>query len=362
MRYNNRHKYKPIPPLTMASSTSPEPGEEIRPFEWLTSASSLDVCLTSALQGLTNEPKRVLHVGSGSSVLGEYLLEEPTYNVGEVVNADINGDTIRQMKERWEASLRRRESSPAGLLTFLEVDLCSEPLNYPSHSFDMVLDKSTLDCTLCSDDASAGLLTEIYRLLKPEGGVYLLISFNHIDLLLPLLQDCPGVDWEVTHSVVMRQSEDLASGGLTSLEKEATSPLVDALPQTKPAWSSGAFEPDESYRKTVNVLLCRRSGNSTSDLDREAVDRHIIETNDQWFKRANPMLTSKRREELYPLFQTNLLDLPQSFQALFTESEREHLTFDYFLEDWHAFLEKNGELPVDRMSFETAARFLDEMQ
>jgi hypothetical protein len=74
------------------------------------------------------------------------------------------------------------------------------------------------------------------------------------------------------------------------------------------------------------------------------------------------MLTSKRKEELYPLFQTNLLDLPQCFQALFTESEREHLEFDYFLEDWHAFLEKNPELPVDRMSFETAARFLDEMQ
>jgi SAM-dependent methyltransferase len=346
---------------TMASTTSPQPGEEIRPFEWLTSASSIDAPLTSAFQGMSNEPKRVLHVGSGSSVLGEYLLEEPKYNIGEVVDADINGDTIRQMRERWEASLLRRESSPAGLLTFLEVDL-SEPTDYPSHYFDLVLDKSTLDCTLCSDDASAGMLTEIYRLLKPEGGVYLLISFNHIDLLLPLLQDCPGVDWDVTHSVVMRQSEDLASGGITSLEKEATNLSEDALPPTKAAWSSGSFEPDESYRRTVNVFLCRRRGDGTNDLDRAAVNRHIIEINDQWFKRENPMLTSKRREELYPLFQTNLLDLQQSFQALFTESEREHLTFDYFLEDWHAFLEKNGELPVDRMSFETAARFLDEMQ
>jgi ubiquinone/menaquinone biosynthesis C-methylase UbiE len=87
-------------------------------------------------------------------VLGEYLIEEPKYNCGEVVNADINGDTIRQMRERWEASLQRRESSPAGTLTFLEADL-SKPLDYPSHSFDLVLDKSTLDCTLCSDDASS---------------------------------------------------------------------------------------------------------------------------------------------------------------------------------------------------------------
>jgi hypothetical protein len=74
-----------LAPLTMASSTSPEPGEEIRPFEWLTSASSIDAPLTSAFEGMPNEPKKVLHVGSGSSVLGEYLLEEPKYNIGEVV-------------------------------------------------------------------------------------------------------------------------------------------------------------------------------------------------------------------------------------------------------------------------------------
>jgi hypothetical protein len=109
-------------------------------------------------------------------------------------------------------------------------------------------------------------------------------------------------------------------------------------------------------------LLCRRRGDSTSELDRAAVYNHINETNDKWFKDSNPMLTAKRKEELYQAFDTNLLDLPQSFQALFTDAEREHLSFEFFLEDWHAFLEKDADLPVDRMSFETAVQFLDEMQ
>ena len=50
------------------------------------------------------------------------------------------------------------------------------------------------------------------------------------------------------------------------------------------------------------------------------------------------------------------------YKILFTEAEREHLTYEYFLEDWNAFVEKRPNLARDSMSFETSVAFLEEMQ
>jgi SAM-dependent methyltransferase len=371
-------KNKKRPKFTMVSSS-----DEVRPFEWLTSASSIDRPLTEALKGMPDQEKRVLHIGCGSSILGEYLLQERKFCIKEVVNADKDGDTLDMMRQRWDSQRQEHDvdsDHTLGSLEFLQVDFCAEPIAYPDHYFDLVVDKSTLDCTLCSDKATASLLGEIHRLLKP-GGVYLLISFHHIDLLRPVLEDCPGADWDVTHSVMMRQVEDLISSTGKAAADYASQVDVTTLPLPAAtdfaaapcAWSSGCFEPDEMYRRTVNALQCRRhqsDGNNdtaNSALDLQAVCQHIKETNDHWFQITNPMVTTKRKEELQQAFQQSaaadqLLDLPQSFQALFTDAERENLTYEYFLEDWHAFGEKHTELPVDRISYETAVCFLDEMQ
>lgn len=51
---------------------------------------------------------------------------------------------------------------------------------YADESFDMVLDKSTLDALTCSDEPYmqvARMLHSIYRILKPDG-VYLIISYS----------------------------------------------------------------------------------------------------------------------------------------------------------------------------------------
>jgi SAM-dependent methyltransferase len=342
--------------IAMACSAS---SEEIRPFEWLTSASSLHPFLVSALERPSDEPRRVLHVGCGSSVLGEHLLEDQQYNVQQVVNVDEKGEMLGQMQDRW-----KRLHSLDDRLQFLEADFCTQPIDCTSGTFDLVVDKGTLDCTLCRDEASAGLITEVYRLLKPEGGVYLLVSFHHIDLLLPLLENLPGADWDVSHTILMREVEDLVTGGKTFKGKTYTPVEVPVdVPLQASAWSSGTFEPDEMYRRTVNVLQCRRRGGSTtSELDRTAVYQHINETNDHWFRSCNPMLTAKRKDELCAAFEELNLSLVASYHALFTDAERENLSYDLFMEDWDAFVEKNPELPVDQISYDTAVRFLDEMQ
>ena len=93
-------------------------------------------------------------------------------------------------------------------MEFLTLDFTKESLpEHYNNSFDLVLDKSTLDCTLCSDIATASLLLEVYRTLKEDGGVYIVVSFHELDLLLPLLRDLPGALWDVECTTMERQVE-----------------------------------------------------------------------------------------------------------------------------------------------------------
>jgi len=55
------------------------------------------------------------------------------------------------------------------------------------------------------------------------------------------------------------------------------------------------------------------------------------------------MLTRTRTESIQSTSKKPL-KLPQAYEALFTEAEREHLTYEDFLEDWQAFLEGKEQL------------------
>lgn len=213
----------------------------LRPFEWLTSPASLKPILNDVLAKLRTEPQeeddvnkqyddgshdpnthhpmiRALHVGCGSSTVGEYLVTE--FKCQQVVNVDVDEEILEQMKERWrnrqytkkEDDEEEEEKDPQlntkDRLEFCHCNLSNERLPYPSGSFDLVLDKSTLDVTLCSDHATAGLLCEVYRSLK-KGGVYMIISFHQEAFLRPLLMDCPGTNWTVTIQRMERQVESL---------------------------------------------------------------------------------------------------------------------------------------------------------
>ena len=93
------------------------------------------------------------------------------------------------------------------------------------------------------------------------------------------------------------------------------------------------------------------------------------------------MVTPQRETLLRELFlkQTSLtltpttLDLKQCYDILFTEAEKEHLTYDFFLEDWVTYCEQqhggsdkvgvsNTEFSRDGMTVDVALDFLREMQ
>ena len=61
-----------------------------------------------------------------------------------------------------------------------------------------------------------------------------------------------------------------------------------------------------------------------------------------------------------------VLDLKRCYELLFTDDEREHLAYEYFLEDWGAYRERapEGEAlrPPEGMTVAVALDFLKEMQ
>jgi hypothetical protein len=228
------------------------------------------------------------------------------------------------------------------------VDFSQAPLPYSDNFFDLVLDKSTLDCTLCSDNATASLLLQVYRCLA-IGGVYMLISFHELELLLPLLADLPGAAWEVTCTTLQRQVESLVVGS------RATTSATPSCPST-------AHTTPNNNSKHLNVLIARKR-QSTAQLNFDAVRQHVHKVNDSWFQKQQPLLTRIRAQELAHAF-VSPQTLPQAYQVLFTNAEREHLTYEHFLEDWKAFSQRpsNNNIAKDAICCEVALAFLKEMQ
>jgi len=357
--------------MANASGTDDVTSTATTPFEWLTSPASLQPHILAALQARSSSSdddeetsssrrQRVLHVGCGSSILGELLVTNPLIypSVQQVVNVDIDAEILQQMQERWRQrhpaqqcdNPHHSEEEDASKMLFETIDFTSERLQWEDASFDLILDKSTLDCLLCTDRATAGLLAEVYRVLKP-GGVYLLISFHQKDFLQPLLSNLPGSDWEVSHSVMNREVEDLISSKQGT--KTAFNPCLNY---------DNEDEPD--YRRTLNVFQCRKQREvvTNHELDWDAVYHHVHFTNDQWFRVQNPMLSEERKDEIHSAFNGETLALEDAYKVIFTEAEREHLEYEGFIEDWKAFLESHSDAAADRVSSVVAIDFLDEMQ
>jgi hypothetical protein len=386
----------------------------IQPFEWLTSPTSLSRLIKQHVlldvnqkNGNASTCLQAMHVGCGSSTAGEFLVQ--VLGFSKVVNVDRDEETMQLMQARWLTISSNNDAattshSLVSRMEFQILDFTKEslPSKY-SNAFDLVLDKSTLDCTLCSDAATAALLTQVYQTLKVNGGVYLVISFHDVNLLLPLLRDLPGAQWTVEHTTMDRQVEQISVPQKhVSTRQQRQDPSY--IFETTSSSSSSIPSTGSHNSKPLNVMIARRflpklqTNNGDDDhrnhvianstIDFKAVKEHVHRVNDQWFRVHQPLLTSKRKQELKEAFwrvavndddernlgpnSTESKDIPldKAFYILFTEAEREHLTFEHFLEDWEAFVQSKNlsgnahpnNLTTRSMTYETAILFLTEMQ
>ncbi|XP_069867250.1 eEF1A lysine and N-terminal methyltransferase-like [Dipodomys merriami] len=160
-------------------------------FEWY--GSYLDLC--GLLHKYIRPREKVLVIGCGNSELSEQL-----YDVGyqDIVNIDISEVVIRQMKER-NASRRPR-------MSFLKMDMTQ--MEFPDASFQVVLDKGTLDAVLTGEEEETlqlvdRMLAEVGRVLQ-VGGRYLCISLAQAHILKKAVGHFSREGWMVRVHQVAR--------------------------------------------------------------------------------------------------------------------------------------------------------------
>ena len=346
-----------LPPYSQQTGTEEIP---LQPFDWLTSAASIGSLIQPLLQA---EDNRILHVGCGSSILGEWIVEHCNPQVSKVVNVDCDVDTLLRMQRRWQdrvLSLNGNSEMQHNTLCEAMMDFIVADFTIPNvlssmqSSFDVIIDKSTLDCMLCTDTGAVGLLLEVYRLLK-ENAVYLVVSFHPPEFIEVLLSELPGADWDVTCSILPRQMEEFPNS--VHVTEEVSLPLARVPIPSSLVGSVG----------TITVLYCRRRKWSDSVLDWDTVYQHVHSVNQHWYQQTNPLLTVDRIKQIERDFtDAGELNLRRCYQVLFTDGERENLDYEDFVGDWMSFLVEKScsepEIPVDRMSFATAVEFLRAMQ
>ncbi|KAM6218574.1 eEF1A lysine and N-terminal methyltransferase isoform 2-T2 [Rhynchocyon petersi] len=121
-------------------------------FEWY--GSYLELC--GVLHKYIKPREKVLMIGCGNSELSEQL-----YDVGyqDIVNIDISEVVIKQMKEH-NASRRPQ-------MSFVKMDMMQ--MEFPDASFQVVLDKGTLDAVLTDEEEKT--LQQVDRMLAEVGRV-----------------------------------------------------------------------------------------------------------------------------------------------------------------------------------------------
>lgn len=183
-------------------------------FEWY--GTYLELC--GVLHKYIKPREKVLVIGCGNSELSEQL-----YDVGyqDIVNIDISEVVIKQMKER---NAGRRPQ-----MSFLKMDMTQ--MEFPDASFQVVLDKGTLDAVLTDEEEKTlqqvdRMLAEVGRVLQ-VGGRYLCISLAQAHVLKKAVGHFSREGWMV-------RVHQVASGQDKVLEAELRFPLpVFAFIMTK---------------------------------------------------------------------------------------------------------------------------------
>jgi endothelin-converting enzyme len=157
-------------------------------YEWLAGFGALRPLVEATLDRL-GPTARILQLGCGNSDLAIDLHDA---GFEHVVNIDISAVCVANMR------LKHPE------LTFVEMDMTQ--LDFPSDSFDLVVEKATLDSLLVDCESPWSLespghrlvsraLREVKRVLRPAGA-FLSITFAQPHHRVPLLTQ-PGLRWAV---------------------------------------------------------------------------------------------------------------------------------------------------------------------
>ena len=161
-------------------------------FDWLEDYESIKPILDNL--GIKKD-SRILNVGCGNSEFSEKMYDE---GFNHNYNIDICQNVIDFMKSR--------NKDKKGL-HFDVMYVCD--MTYKNETFDLIVDKSTIDALLCGDHSFmivAKMLKEISRVLK-TGGYYVIISYGKPESrMIHLERD--HLAFETQIYTIKRQEED----------------------------------------------------------------------------------------------------------------------------------------------------------
>lgn len=152
-------------------------------LEWMAGYADLQDLLRRIC---TSSDARVLHLGCGTSSLGEEM-----YDAGykRITNIDISAVAVNAMRTR------NLDARPG--MTWLVAD-ATNLVAFPTSHFDVVLDKGTFDAVAAARQPQSivKLLAEVTRVLR-VGGTYVVITLNSSLSARPQVLQMPHVDFDV---------------------------------------------------------------------------------------------------------------------------------------------------------------------
>jgi len=239
-------------------------------FDWLLDFNEIKDCIVPAMRQSVADPETVV-LGCGNSTLSHTLVQ---HGFTKVCSVDIDEPIIEFMRQqhpemRWEVS-----------------DLTNCQAELPDGTFQVALDKGTLDAILCMPDVVVDMLFEVNRMMQ-LGGVYIVIS-------------------------VLAPRE-----------------LLQKIATIKRFGFEGVPLPLEA-KHGINVFQLKK----VSECDRcDEARQDLQEALDWWFATQNPMLTSEREAELRGSWGNQSLSFRKAWEIGFDEVERDNYMYEDFLDD-----------------------------
>jgi len=146
---------------------------------------------------LPSKVNSILNIGCGNSRLGEELYKD---GYTGIMNIDISQSAVDKMSQKFAGN---------SALSFKQMDITN--MTFADESFDVVLDKGTLDALYTGLPAGVKLaVAHVFRMLAP-GGVFVSMSFgspiNRRDLNMTTGVEEELGGWESFHTTVLRRED-----------------------------------------------------------------------------------------------------------------------------------------------------------
>jgi ubiquinone/menaquinone biosynthesis C-methylase UbiE len=139
---------------------------------------------------------RVLIIGCGNSVMARDMLDT---GFPLIANIDLSTTIISQLQERYQNEPRLQWFAMNGA-----------QLSFPDQSFDLIIDKGTIDAIMCGDNCEEivnATMSEVFRVLT-NGGRFIIVTFGTPGERFPAMRSVRR-NWFVYPPIILPPSEEI---------------------------------------------------------------------------------------------------------------------------------------------------------